>query len=398
LLPAGADTAKPLQVYILAGQSNMQGHAQVRTFERLRLDSESKPLLELMADAEGKPRVADRTWISSLGTADTEQTGKLTAGFGAAQGGPKIGPEFTFGLAMEKVTDAPMLIIKTAWGGRSLHTDFRPPSAGPFPFPPGQLEELARKGKDPDAIKSEKAAQTGASYRLMIEHVRSVLANLSRVVPGHDASAKHELAGFVWFQGWNDMVDSGVYPKRDQPGGYDAYSEALTHFIRDVRRDLAAPNLPFVIGVLGVGGPTEAYGKDQLRYKPTHDNFRNAMAAPASLPEFKGTVAAVRTEQFWDMDLSAAKARESLLRSEIRERIREGKLPAADENREFTALRTSRLSERDRALLDTGISNAEFHYLGSARILGGIGKGCADAMAQLKGLRAASQLSPANSP
>ena len=60
LLPAGADTAKPLQVYILAGQSNMQGHAQVRTFERLRLDSESKPLLELMADAEGKPRPLPR--------------------------------------------------------------------------------------------------------------------------------------------------------------------------------------------------------------------------------------------------------------------------------------------------------------------------------------------------
>ncbi|MFN5960863.1 MAG: sialate O-acetylesterase [Verrucomicrobiota bacterium] len=383
---AAADTPKPLQVYILAGQSNMQGHAQLRTFERLRLDSESKPLLDLMTDAAGKPRVAERTWISSLGTADTEQTGKLTAGFGSAQGGPKIGPEFTFGLAMETVTDAPILIIKTSWGGRSLHTDFRPPSAGPYPFPDGQLEELARKGKDTAALKAEKAAQTGTSYRLMIDHVRSVLANLSRVVPGHDAAAKHELAGFVWYQGCNDMVDSGTYPRRDQPGGYDAYSETLAHFIRDVRRDLAAPELPFVIGVLGVGGPTEAYGKDQLRYKPTHDNFRKAMAAPASLPEFKGTVAAVRTEQFWDMDLSAAKTRESSLRAQIKERIRDGKLPAADENREFTALRSSELSERERALLDTGISNAEFHYLGSARILGGIGKGFADAMAQLQGL------------
>ncbi|MFN5961835.1 MAG: hypothetical protein ACK5CW_10160, partial [Verrucomicrobiota bacterium] len=58
---AAADTPKPLQVYILAGQSNMQGHAQLRTFERLRLDSESKPLLDLMTDAAGKPRVAERT-------------------------------------------------------------------------------------------------------------------------------------------------------------------------------------------------------------------------------------------------------------------------------------------------------------------------------------------------
>ena len=32
---------------------------------------------------------------------------------------------------MEKRLGEPVLIIKTAWGGRSLHTDFRPPIAGP---------------------------------------------------------------------------------------------------------------------------------------------------------------------------------------------------------------------------------------------------------------------------
>ena len=35
ILPAGAATPKPLQVYILAGQSNMQGHAKVSTFEHI---------------------------------------------------------------------------------------------------------------------------------------------------------------------------------------------------------------------------------------------------------------------------------------------------------------------------------------------------------------------------
>ncbi len=60
----------------------------------------------------------------------TEAKGKLTAGFGAPEN--KIGPEFTFGLTMEKLLNEPVLIIKTAWGGRSLHTDFRPPSAGAF--------------------------------------------------------------------------------------------------------------------------------------------------------------------------------------------------------------------------------------------------------------------------
>jgi Carbohydrate esterase, sialic acid-specific acetylesterase len=128
------------------------------------------------------------------------------------------------------------------------------------------------------------------------------VGDIKRVVPDYDEKEGYELAGFAWFQGWNDMVDGGTYPNRDRPGGYDAYSSAMAHFIRDVRKDLGAPELPFIIGVLGVGGPTAEYGPDQQRYKSTHDNFRNAMAAPAKLPEFKGNVAAVLTEQYWDQE------------------------------------------------------------------------------------------------
>jgi hypothetical protein len=47
-------------------------------------------------------------------------------------------------------------------------------------------------------------------------------------------------------------------------------------------------------------------------------------------------------------------------------------------------LRTQGLTERERQVLGKGISNLEFHYLGSAKILGGIGKGLAEAMAELK--------------
>jgi hypothetical protein len=39
-------------------------------------------------------------------------------------------------------------------------------------------------------------------------------------------------------------------------------------------------------------------------------------------------------------------------------------------------------------VLEKGISNLEFHYLGSAKILGGVGKGLAEAMAELKQLKA----------
>ena len=369
---------KPLKVFILAGQSNMQGHAKVSTFEHIGMDPATKPMLAEMLGADGKPKVCERVWISSIGCAAAEQTGKLTAGFGATT--EAIGPEFTFGLTMRKFTDAPILLIKTSWGGKSLNTDFRPPSAGPYVFNETQLAAFQRQGKDVAALKAEKDKATGVYYRLMVEHVKKVLADLKRVVPDYDAAQGYELAGFAWFQGWNDMVDSGTYPNRDKPGGYDAYSTAMAHFIRNVRRDLNAPKLPFVIGVLGVGGPTPEYGPDQQRYKATHQNFRDAMAAPALLPEFNGNVAAVRTEKYWDRELTAAKAKDNEIKQRAKQLATEGKLNPAEEKAALDKLRAEGLTERERQVLEKGISNLEFHYLGSSKILGGIGKGLAEAM------------------
>lgn len=385
LLVAAHLHAKPLQVFILAGQSNMQGHAKITTIEHIGMDPATKPLLDLMTGADGKPRTCERVWISSIGCAGddtTEQTGRLTAGYGATR--EKIGPEFSFGLTMEKLTDAPILLIKTSWGGKSINTDFRPPSAGPYVFNVTQLAQFQKQGKDLAAIKAAKEKETGVYYRLMIEHVKKVLGDLKRVVPDYNASQGYELAGFAWFQGWNDMVDQGTYPTRDKPGGYDAYSTVLAHFIRDVRKDLNTPKLPFVIGVLGVGGPTSEYGPTEQRYKATHQNFRDAMAAPASLPEFKGNVAAIRTEQYWDRELKLARAKESEAKDKAKKLAKEQKLKPAEERALTEKMRAESLTERERLVLEKGVSNAEFHYLGSAKILGGIGKGLAEAMAELR--------------
>ncbi len=387
LLLAFQLSAKPLQVFILAGQSNMQGHAKVGTIEHIGMDPATKPMLAEMVGADGKPKVCERVWISSIGCGkepQEEQTGKLTAGFGASA--EKIGPEFTFGLYMQKFTDAPILIIKTSWGGKSLNTDFRPPGAGPYVFNETQLANFQKQGKDLEVMKKEKAERTGVFYRLMIEHVKKVLADPKRVVPDYDAAQGYEIAGFAWFQGWNDMVDGGTYPNRDKAGGYDAYTSAMAHFIRDVRKDLNAPKMPFVIGVIGVGGPTADYGPDQLRYKSTHENIRTAMAAPAQMPEFKGNVAAVLTEKYWDKELTAAKAKDGAIRQQAKKLATEKKLKPAEEKAALEKMRMEGLTERERTVLEKGISNLEFHYLGSAKILGGIGKGFAEAMARLRGL------------
>jgi Carbohydrate esterase, sialic acid-specific acetylesterase len=385
-LYCGQLSAKPLQVFILAGQSNMQGHAKISTIEHIGMDPATKPMLEMMTGADGKPKVCDRVWISSIGCAGddtTEQTGKLTAGFGATK--EKIGPEFTFGLMMEKLTDAPILLIKTSWGGKSINTDFRPPSAGPYVFNESQLAQFQKQGKDIATIKAAKEKETGVYYRLMIEHVKKVLADLKRVVPGYDAAQGYELAGFAWFQGWNDMVDQGTYPNRDKPGGYDAYTTVMAHFIRDVRKELNTPKLPFAIGVIGVGGPTSEYGPGEQRYKTTHQNIRDSMAAPARMPEFKGSVAAVLTENYWDRELKLARAKENEVKEKAKKLAKKQNLKPADERALAEKMRAENLTERERLILEKGVSNAEYHYLGSAKILGGIGKGLAEAMAGMKG-------------
>lgn len=389
LFVAAAD-AKPLKVFILAGQSNMQGHAKVSTFEHIGMDPATKPMLDEMLGADGKPKVCERVWISSIGCGkggDTEeQTGKLTAGFGASP--EKIGPEFTFGLYMQKFTDSPILLIKTSWGGKSLNTDFRPPSAGPYVFNEQQIAQFQKQGKDIGAMKAEKAKQTGVYYRLMIEHVKKVLADIKRVCPDYDPAAGYELAGFEWLQGWNDMVDGSTYPNRDKAGGYDAYSTVLAEFIRDVRKDLNAPKLPFVIGVMGVGGPVSEYGPDEQRYKATHQNFRDAMAAPAKLPEFQGNVTAMLTEKYWDMELKRARAKDNKLHEEAKKMAKEKGLKPAEERPALEKLRAEQLTERERKIIEAGISNFEFHYLGCAKILGGIGKGFAEAaFASMQGKR-----------
>lgn len=379
--------SKPLQVYILAGQSNMQGHAQVRTIEHIGMDPATKPMLADMQNSDGSAKVCERVWISAVGCAadeSAEQSGKLTTGFGAAQGGPKIGPEFTFGIYLEKSTDAPILLIKTAWGGKSLNTDFRSPGAGPYVFNEAQIAHFKKQGKDLAEMKAAKEKETGVYYRQMIGHVKKVLGDIKRVVPDYNEKEGYELAGFAWFQGWNDMVDGGTYPDRDKAGGYDAYGPAMAHFIRDVRKDLGAPELPFVIGVLGVGGPTTEYGPDQQRYKATHDNFRSAMAAPAKLPDFKGNVAAVLTERYWDQELTAAKAKENAIRQQAKKQAAGKKMKPAEEKAALEKLLLESLSERERMILEKGISNQEYHYLGSAKILGGIGKGLAEAMVELR--------------
>lgn len=363
-LPYGASAEpKPLKVFVLVGQSNMQGHAHVRTLEHLSMDPATRPLLAKIQTPEGKPRVSDQVWVAYLSPRG-EKKGRLTTGFGADD--DKIGPELMCGIHLREALDQPILIIKAAWGGKSLHTDFRPPGAKP---------ETAAGG-----LKKAKPEAVGHTYRQAISYVRKVLADPGAYCPAYDKAAGYELAGFVWFQGWNDMVAGNVYPDRARAGGYDGYSELLTQLIADVRKDLKSPALPFVIGVMGVGGPVANYRPDQKRYAGIHQNFRDAMAAPARRPELKSTVAAVLTERYWDAQLSDLRHRRDKVRAEVR-RMKLGRAEARAKERE---LLDKALSKEEQEIWARGVSNLGFHYNGSAKIMVGIGKGFAEALIALR--------------
>ncbi|MDG2400145.1 MAG: sialate O-acetylesterase [Akkermansiaceae bacterium] len=385
---ASFSAANPLKVYILAGQSNMEGHAKLSSFDHIGMDPKTAPILKEMRGASGEPVELEDVWITYRTGKEEDQpgVGKLTAGFGArrvsTEDGGKIGPEFTFGIYTRKLVNKPILIIKTAWGGKSINTDFRPPSAGPYQFNKKQLETFKKQGKDIAKMKAERNAKVGHYYRMMMDHVRSVLNDPGKVHPGYNAEDGYELGGFVWFQGWNDMVDSGTYPDRGNKGGYDKYSEVMAHFIRDVRRELKSPKLPFVIGVMGAGGPTDLYGPRQKRYKNTHQYFRDSMAAPASLPEFKGNVTAVLTEKYWDLELDAVDQKRGELRSKEKELKEEG-LSKKEISNQLKGIEAKLFTARDRELLK-GITNADYHYKGSAKIMAQIGKAFAEALEGFK--------------
>ncbi len=381
--------AKPIKVFILAGQSNMEGHAKIETFDYIGDDPATAPLLKKMRGADGKLRVCDHAYISYLtggGDKIGEGFGKLTAGYGSRRNpledGGKIGPEFTFGIAMDEAFAEPVLIIKTAWGGKSLNTDFRPPSAGPYVFNDSQLATFKKQGKNVDEIKAAKAKQTGHYYRLMIQHVKAVLADIKRVCPEYDSKQGYELAGFVWFQGWNDLVDSGTYPNRTQPGGYAAYSEVMADFIRDVRKDLNAPSMPFVIGVLGVGG-------DKANVQTVE--FRKAMAVPATLPEFKGTVTAVATAPFWSAELAAIdekRAKVSDMARQLRNKgknspNKDGKMTEAQQREYMKKYEADLITPQEAAAWARGASNQGYHYLGCAKTFALMGQAFADALLKL---------------
>lgn len=274
LVVSAADKT-PVKVVILAGQSNMEGHGFIAaspkrndgrgSLEYLVQNPKTTERFKHLRAPDGTWFVRDDVWISYL-----DRQGPLTIGFGA--NAERIGPELGIGWVLGNAFTEPVLLIKCAWGGKSLAIDFRPPSSGKPAYALGQkLQESI--DKDPQIL--------GKYYRETLRLVRETLPKLNDVVPG-SAGRGYELIGFGWHQGWNDRIDDKFNAE---------YEQNMIHFIRDMRSELRAPKLPFVIGETGMNGLEEKH--------PRALSLMKAQAAVAEHPEFKGNVAFVKTQQFW---------------------------------------------------------------------------------------------------
>ena len=230
-LPYAAMAGKT-KVFILAGQSNMQNKGKAEHLDAFIDDPKLGPKIKVTKSGSDWKVRDDVELIYNNPNGKSQLTVK-----------GRIGPEFGFGHCVGEALKDDVLLIKCAWGGKTLVRHFRPPSAG---------------------------GTVGPFYEKMISIVHESLKSVG----------SYEIVGFVWFQGYNDMVAR-------TPA--DTYCELMVHLLTDLRTEFKTPNMFLVTGGMGHGGVSAKDG-----------NVNEGQQAFVAKPEFKSTTRYVPTKQFWN--------------------------------------------------------------------------------------------------
>jgi len=182
-------TSTKAKVFLMAGQSNMVG--QGRNSELVNIDNNLN-------------QTRDDVFIASI-ISPNASFAPLQPGFGSNS--TKFGVELKFGHVMGEVFEAPIYLFKAAKGGTTIEelNDWRPQQHG------GDENNL---------------------YAQMIDGFNQFIATELEA-----KNIEYEIAGFIWFQGYNDAAQ-----------GFQAtYQDNLSNLIDSVRSDLNLPELPVVI-------------------------------------------------------------------------------------------------------------------------------------------------------
>ena len=265
-----ADVSKPVQVFIIMGQSNTLEMGRVKGDKEGTLEHAVKKeqLYSFMVDGAGEWTTRkDVRNVHVMGSGGPGKTREMRNAWLTVSGG-KIGIETGIGHQLGNALDAPVLILKSSIGNRSLGWDLLPPGS-----PRHEVETTDRKtgkkitlvtpaykdevrypswtkGEVPDPPKHNWHA--GLQYAGDIARAKKVLKDLGKYYP--DAT-EYEVAGFLWWQGDKDrynVAHSTMYEKN------------LHQLFKSLRKDFGAPKAKMVVATLGQTKKDTAKGNEKL--------------------------------------------------------------------------------------------------------------------------------------
>lgn len=287
--------SKPVQVYVLLGQSNMLGFGRVGPADK-------QGTLEYMMKEKGKYqnlRDQDGKWVERSDVRYVHVMDKRGAAFrdmtafddkknGFLKVAGNFGPEISFGHIMGDLHDEPVLLLKACIGNRSLGWDLLPPGSKRYQHDDRTIagygdEDSSWSDKDPYDKTNERGWYAGRQYDADTSHAKAVLKNLKKYYPGHEGNG-FKIVGFVFWQGHKDQ--NAAHASR--------YEQNLVHFIKTLRKDFDAPDAKFVLATIAFGGDQlSGHGLTVCEAQLAVDG------GTGKYPEFKGNVKTIDARPFW---------------------------------------------------------------------------------------------------
>ncbi|MCH1439802.1 MAG: sialate O-acetylesterase [Rubripirellula sp.] len=279
-----ADMSKPVQVYILMGQSNMLNFGKVKGGDgSLETAVKEKKLYPYLIDDQGD-------WIVRGDVRNVRVMGSGTGGMREFNNewmtiSGNVGVEIGIGHAVGDVTDAPVMILKSAIGNRALGWDLLPPGSEGYEFTDSKGKTWVHPGYKGSPERWEKGTEpkkigwyAGMQYDGDVARAKKVLSELDKYYPGANG---YEVAGFFWWQGDRDSRSEALSSR---------YEMNLVHLVKQLRKEFDAPNANFVCASLGQSekGATDGGGK-------ILEAVLAVDGTSGKYPEFKGNVAGVYT-------------------------------------------------------------------------------------------------------
>ena len=204
----GSISAAEFDLYLLAGQSNMDGRGQASDLTKQQRTPSDRAVIYY----RNPPH-------SSEGWRPLAPGYSIAPGYKGSLPSPTFGPELGFIAHLSKTEPKKRFaLIKGSKGGTSLRADWKP------------------------GVKGESKTQ-GPCYRNFIETI--TLANAALKKDGHTAT----LRGLIWHQGESDAKASSKN-----------HQERLTQFLARIREDVGEPKLPIILGQVVDNGK-----RDQVR-------------------------------------------------------------------------------------------------------------------------------------